>query len=164
MLELVNPQSHNSENDPVIILGEDNYSYAGLILQNLKRAGIKNKIVHFSNGEKILNFLFRKGTQPHRQEGVPYIAILNVRLPDIDGIEILRKIKGDNILKSIPAFMMSSKDDAGMIELCTVMGCSQFMVFPKDYDRLKESIAQLGYHLIEEVIPAQKNKSSRQAM
>jgi CheY-like chemotaxis protein len=163
MLELVNSQ-YDSANEPEIILGEDDYGYAGLIIQNLKRAGVKNNITHFRDGEKILNFLFRKGKLPHRQDGKSYIAILDVRMPNVDGIEVLRKIKGDDTLKSIPTFIMSSTDDPEVIDICHVMGCSKYIVKPKNYDQLKETIFQLGYHLNEEVIPAQKRKSPRQAM
>ena len=163
MLELVNSQ-HDSGNEPEIILGEDDYGYAGLIIQNLKRAGFKNNITHFRDGEKILNFLFRKGKLPHRQDGKSYIAILDVRMPVVDGIEVLRRIKEDDALKNIPTFMMSSTDDPGVIDICHVMGCSKYIVKPKNYDQLKETIAQLGYHLNEEVIPDQKRKSPRQAM
>jgi len=163
MLELVN-SNHESGNEPEIILGEDDYGYAGLIIQNLKRAGIKNNITHFRDGEKILNFLFRKGKLPHRQDGKLYIAILDVRMPVVDGIEVLRKIKEDDALKNIPTFMMSSTDDPGVIDICHVMGCSKYIVKPKNYDQLKETIAQLGYHLNEEVIPAQKRKYPRHAM
>ncbi len=164
MLELVNPHSHNSGHEPEIILGEDNYAFAGLIIQNLKRSGVNNKIIHFSDGAKVLDFLFRKGNRPHRQEGVPYIAILDVRMPAADGTEVLRKIKGDKILKSIPTFMMSAVEDPGVIDLCHVMGCAKYIVKPKNYERLKESIIELGYHLADEVIPELKKKSSRQAM
>lgn len=157
MLELVNSK-HDSVNEPEIILGEDDYGYAGLIIQNLKNAGIKNHIMHFCDGEKILDFLFRMGKLPHRQDGVPYIVILDVRMPGVDGIEVLRKIKEDDKLKNIPIFMMSSTDDPGVIDICHGMGCSQYIVKPKNYDKLKEAIAQLGYHLLEEVIPAQLQK------
>ena len=163
MLELVNSQ-HDSGNEPEIILGEDDYGYAGLIIQNLKRAGVKNNITHFRDGEKVLNFLFRKGKLPHRLDGKSYIAILDVRMPGVDGIEVLRKIKGDDTLKNIPTFMMSSTDDPGVIDICHVIGCSKYIVKPKNYDQLKETISELGYHLNEEVIPAQKKKNSRQAM
>ena len=157
MLELVNSQS-DSGNEPEIILGEDDYGYAGLIIQNLKRAGVKNNIRHFRDGEKVLNFLLRKGKLPHRQDGKEYIAILDVRMPGIDGIEVLRKIKGNDTLKNIPTFMMSSTDDPGVIDICHVMGCSKYIIKPKNYDQLKETIAELGYHLIEEVIPDQTQK------
>ncbi len=160
MLELVN--SHNdSDNEPEIILGEDDYGYAGLIIQNLRRAGIKNTILHFKDGEKALDFLFRRGKLPHRQDGKSYIAILDVRMPGVDGIEVLRKIKGENALKNIPTFMMSSTDDPGVIDICHGMGCTQYIVKPKNYDQLKETIFQLGYHLLEEVIPAEKKKLRR---
>ena len=162
MLELVNSQ-YDSGNEPEIILGEDDYGYAGLIIQNLKRAGLKSNITHFRDGEKILNFLFRKGKLPHRKDGTSYIVILDVRMPGVDGIEVLRKIKEDDVLKNIPVFMMSSTDDPGVIDICHVMGCSKYVVKPKNYDQLKETIAQLGYHLNEEVIPAQKKKASRHA-
>ncbi len=157
MLELVNSH-HNSDNEPNIILGEDDYGYAGLIIQNLRRAGVKNNIMHFSDGEKILNFFFRRGKMQHRQDGTSYILILDIRMPGVDGIEVLREIKEDEALKNIPTFMMSSTDDPGVIDLCHVIGCSTYIIKPKNYDQLKDAIAQLGYKLLEEVIPAQKQK------
>ncbi len=160
MLELVNSK-HDSENEPEIILGEDDYGFAGLIIQNLRRAGIKNNIRHFNAGEKALDFLFRRGKQPHRQDGKSYIAILDVRMPGVDGMEVLRQIKGKDTLKNIPVFMLSSTDDPGVIDMCHSMGCAKYIVKPNTYDELKETISQLGYHILDEVIPAQKKRDRR---
>ena len=66
------------KNEVVIITAEDDQGHAELIKKNIKRAGINNKIIHFKDGEETLNFLFKKGKEPHRKSGVPYLLLLDI--------------------------------------------------------------------------------------
>lgn len=82
----------------VIVIAEDDEGHANLIMRNLKRVGVANTILHFKDGQETLDFLFRRGDGPHRQIGTPYLLLLDIRMPKVDGTEVLRQIKQDSEL------------------------------------------------------------------
>ena len=139
--------------DPVIILAEDDDGHAGLIYKTLKRAGVENDILHFEDGEKTLNYLFRRGDYFHREERVSHILLLDLRMPVVDGKEVIRQVKQDKELQNIPIIVVSTTDDPEEIENCYSMGCSKYIVKPIQYDEFTEVITQLGHYLLEVVIP-----------
>ena len=79
----------------VILIAEDDEGHAALIKKNLKRAGISNEIVHFKDGVEALDFLMgSNGGGPHRKPNVAYMLLLDIRMPKVDGVEVLRQVKG----------------------------------------------------------------------
>ena len=83
----------------VILVVEDDDGHARLIEKNLQRSGIKNEIWRFQDGQEILDFLFRRGEGRRREDFTPYLVLLDIRMPKIDGIEVLRQIKQDERLR-----------------------------------------------------------------
>lgn len=145
--------------DPVIILAEDDDGHAGLIYNTLKRAGVKNDILHFEDGEKTLNYLFKRGDDFHREEGVSHILLLDIRMPVVDGKEVMRQVKQDKGLQSMPIIVVSTTDDPGEIENCYALGCLKYIVKPIQYDQFTEVITRLGHYISTEVIPKLEYKS-----
>ena len=90
-----------------ILIAEDDMGHAALIRKNLVRSGITNSIIHFKDGQEILDFLFKTGGKPHRESGISYLLLLDIRMPKVDGVEVLRRLKEDKELKKIK--MMHSK-------------------------------------------------------
>ncbi len=135
------------EKKTVVLLAEDDTGHANLVKMNLKRSSLKNKFIHFLDGEEILNFLYKKGNEPHIEEGVPYIILLDIRMPKIDGIEVLRQIKQDNGLSKIPVIMVTTTDDPDTIEKCNNLGCNRYVVKPVVYDAFENTIQQLGKYI-----------------
>ena len=86
----------------IILIAEDDMGHATLITKNLKRAGIINEIVTFRNGQDTLDFLLGKGKGPHRKKGVAYLLLLDIRMPKVDGVEVLMEIKKDKELRKMP--------------------------------------------------------------
>ena len=132
----------------MILIAEDDEGHVTLIQKNLKRAGIVNNIIVFKDGEEVLNFLFRKGTGPHRKPNTPHLLLLDIRMPKIDGIEVLRKVKGDEELRKMPIIMITTTDDPREIKKCHELGCSIYIVKPINYDKFVEVIKQLGLFLL----------------
>ena len=89
-----------------IIIAEDDMGHATLIEKNLKRAGISNNILHFKDGQETLNFLFRHGKGPRRKNNYPYLLLLDIKMPKVDGIEVLRQVKQDNELCKMMVIML----------------------------------------------------------
>ncbi len=133
--------------DVVILVAEDDEGHAGLIRKNLKRAGIVNDVTHFMDGEEILNFLFREGDGPHRGSGIPYLLLLDIRMPKVDGVQVLERIKADKELKKLPVIMITTTDDPREVALCHELGCSNYISKPLDYDAFVNAIRQLGLFL-----------------
>lgn len=139
--------------DTVIIIAEDNEGHAALIIKNLKRAGIENRIIHFRDGEDTLNFLFMNGEGPHREKGRSYILLLDIRMPRADGVEVLSRIKNHEELRKLPVFMITTTDDPTEVDHCHKLGCSNYITKPVDYDKFVEVSKQLGSFLLSLEIP-----------
>ena len=130
-----------------ILIAEDDDGHAALIRKNLQRAGIHNEILRFTDGQEVIDFLFAGGEGPRRQHGEPYILLLDIRMPKVDGIEVLRRIKADSELCKLPVIMLTTTDDPVEIEKCHEMGCSSYITKPIDCDNFVNAIRQLGLFL-----------------
>lgn len=134
----------NMTRDVVILVADDDEGHARLIEKNLRRAGLQNEIRRFSDGQEILDFLFRRTNGDSRQVETPYLLLLDIRMPKVDGVEVLRQIKADLELKKIPVSMLTTTDDPREVERCHTLGCSNYLVKPVDYERFSEAMKQLG--------------------
>ncbi len=141
------------KNEVVILIAEDDEGHAALIIKNLERAGIKNSIIHFKDGQETLDFLFFRGDGPHREKGACYLLLLDIRMPRADGVEVLKQIKEDKELRKMPIIMVTTTDDPKEVEKCHDMGCSNYVTKPVDYDQFIGVIKQLGIFLLVVEIP-----------
>ena len=131
-----------------ILIVEDNKEHFELIRKNMLRAGVCNEMLNFADGQEILNFLFDmdEGFRgKHNSHG--YILLLNLNLPKVDGVKVLEKIKQDIQLKKIPVIILTATDDQHTIERCHNLGCSTYIVKPKEYHDFEETIQKLGCFL-----------------
>ncbi len=128
----------------VIIIAEDDAGHARLIEKNLTRVGLHNPIQRFENGQEVLDFLFRRGPGPHRQSDMAYLLLLDIRMPKVDGVEVLQQIKSDPDLRKLPVTMLTTTDDPREIERCHSLGCNSYIVKPVDYDKFADAISQIG--------------------
>ena len=133
--------------DVVVLVAEDDEGHAGLIRKNLARAGMVNTLLHFKDGQETLDFLFRKGEGNHRKSGIAYLLLLDIRMPRIDGVEVLEQVKADPELRKMPIIMITTTDDPREIEKCHALGCSNYIAKPLDYDKFVTAIRQLGLFL-----------------
>ncbi|WP_321288977.1 response regulator [uncultured Sunxiuqinia sp.] len=133
-----------------IILAEDDIGHATLIRRNLKRAGLMNKIIHFGDGEETLDYLFQT---KEKENGIPSLLLLDINMPKIDGVEVLRRVKEDPDLKRMPVIMITTTDDPREITKCHELGCSNYISKPIDYDKFVDAIRKLGLFLLIVEIP-----------
>jgi len=131
----------------VILIAEDDAGHARLIEKNLSRGGLRNPIERFDNGQAVLDFLFRHGPGAHRALDTPYLLLLDIRMPQVDGIEVLRQIKLDQKLRKIPVIMLTATDDPREVERCHAIGCASYIVKPVDYEKFAEAIKSLGLYI-----------------
>ncbi|MBI9073097.1 MAG: response regulator [Melioribacteraceae bacterium] len=137
----------------VILLVEDDEGHATLIQKNLRRAGIKNKYLHFKDGQEILDYLFFNGDGPHRKPDQTYMMLLDIRMPRVDGIEVLKKVKADKELNNIPITMLTTTDNPDEINRCHFLGCNNYITKPVDYEKFIDVLAKLGLFLTIVKIP-----------
>ncbi len=133
--------------DVVILVAEDDEGHAELIRRNLIRAGIVNEMLHFKDGQEILDFLFCKGDGPHLKSGVAYVLLLDIRMPKVDGLQVLEQVKADPELCKLPVIMITTTDDPQEVDRCHARGCSTYITKPLDYDNFVNAIRQLGLFL-----------------
>ncbi len=144
-------------NELTILIAEDDDGHAELIIENLRDAGINNQIVRFRNGQEALDFFFNEhqlnSTYPVRIHGQAYMLLLDIRMPKVDGVEVLRQIKADPELKKMPILMLTTTDDPREIEKCYSLGCSCYITKPLDYKQFSDTLTRLGLFLLVVQIP-----------
>jgi CheY-like chemotaxis protein len=128
----------------VILIADDDAGHARLIEKNLLRAGLRNQVLRFVDGQDVLDFLFCRGTGPHRTSGAAYLLLLDIRMPKVDGIEVLRQLKADHDLRMLPVSMLTTTDDPREVARCHELGCSNYIVKPVDYEKFSEAVKQFG--------------------
>ena len=104
--------------DMVILIAEDDAGHFQLIKKNLWLTCVDSDIIQFKDGRQILDFLFNADTQIHLEENKQYILLLDIRMPKVDGLEVLKKIKEDQTLRKIPVIMLTTTSDSSMIKQC----------------------------------------------
>ncbi|EKD26798.1 MAG: response regulator receiver protein [uncultured bacterium] len=137
----------------VIILSEDDSGHATLIVRNLRRAGLNNKVIHFKDGQETLNFFFDKNSSPAFEKGTPYLLLLDIRMPKVNGVDVLKKLKSDSAFYKIPVIIITTADNVHEVEECYQLGCSTYITKPVDYEKFIETIKQLGSFLMLNEVP-----------
>lgn len=144
------------EERPVeILLIEDNPNDAELSLYALKKYKVANSIFHARDGAEALDYIFCTGPFSNRQiEDVPRVILLDLKLPKVDGHEVLRRIKSDDRTKNIPVVVLtSSREERDVIESYH-QGVNSYIVKPIDFEQFTEAVRKLGmYWLLLNEIP-----------
>lgn len=125
-----------------ILLADDEKGHVDLIIRNLRRTGISNEIQHFDNGQAIIDHL--KIIEKEDQPLDSYLVLLDIRMPKVDGFDVLKFIKSSPRLKSIPVIMVTTTDDPTEVQRCHELGCNNYVTKPIEYKEFVEAIKRLG--------------------
>lgn len=133
--------------DIQILLVEDNKSDAMLTIRTLKKHNLANNLIHLIDGAQALEFIFGKGEYEGRDiANKPKVIFLDLKMPKVNGLEVLRIIKSDERTKSIPVVMMtSSKEESDIVE-SHKLGVNSYVVKPVDFDNFSKTITDLGFY------------------
>ena len=142
-----------------ILMAEDDEGHATLIRSSLARSGVINPIVHFHDGQEILDFL--RGGREGPQPGESYLLLLDIQMPKVDGVEVLRELKSDPVLKNIPVIMLTTTDDPREVQNCYELGCNLYITKPVDFQEFMKRLASLGM-LIQVVVVTPVRDPDRQ--
>jgi len=139
--------TENIQSEPaVILLVEDNSAHAELIMRGLEDGRVANQVIHVSDGEEALNYLFRRGdcaspeTSPR-----PQLVLLDLRLPKVDGLEVLKEIRKSSLNGMPVAILTSSEADADMARAYEY-NASSYLVKPLDFTKFKNLLDDLGFY------------------
>lgn len=142
--------------DPVdILLVEDSEADAELTLRALRKAGLADRIVWVKDGQEALDFLYCEGAYEGRSPRGPRLVLLDLKLPRLNGIDVLRRIKEDARRKSIPVVMLTSSSEERDIVQSYSFGVNSYLVKPVDFKALGEQVVHAGqYWLLANRLPA----------
>ncbi len=136
----------------LIIMIEDDEGHARLIEKNLKRAGIGNELLYIPNGAKALEHFFGNGSSCARNERS--LVLLDLNLPEVDGYEVLKRLKGDAKTHAVPVIILTTTDDPREIDRCYELGCNVYITKPVEYDNFSDAIRKLGLMLAVVKVPS----------
>src|SRR5580693_7264556 len=127
-----------------ILLVEDSARDAELILDALAGNQLANEVVHARDGADALDYLYRRGAFAGRSDGQPALLLLDLKLPKVDGLEVLRQIKGDAALKMIPVVMMTSSREEQDLVRSYELGVNAYVVKPMKLQDFVEAVKQVS--------------------
>jgi len=131
----------------VILLAEDDEGHAFLVQGNLVEAGIVNEIVHVKDGQEALDYIRCEGAYASRVANGPLLLLLDINMPRVDGVEVLRRLKENARTAKVPVIMLTTTDDPREVQRCYELGCSCYVTKPVEYERFAEAMKRLGLFL-----------------
>ena len=129
-----------------ILLVEDNPTDAELTMRALKKKNLANNLVWVKDGVEALDFIFSKGQYENRGNLTPKLILLDLKLPKIDGIEVLRTLKADPKTRTVPVVMLTSSHEERDIVESYQLGVNSYIVKPVDFDKFVEMVSQVGLY------------------
>jgi CheY-like chemotaxis protein len=139
-----------------ILLAEDDDGHAALVQRNLERAGLINGFVRLRDGQEALDYVRGRGDFASRELWPNVLVLLDINMPRVDGVEVLRQLKADPATNLIPVIMLTTTDDPREVKRCYELGCSVYVTKPVDYKAFIEAIGRLGLFL--QVVRVPPNK------
>jgi len=130
-----------------ILLVEDNLNDAELTLRALKKNNLANKVFHVKDGAEALDFIFAKGVYTHRNtQEVPKVIFLDLKLPKVDGLDVLRQIKSNDKTKVIPIVALTSSQEERDVVESYRLGVNSYIVKPVDFEGFMKAVSELGLY------------------
>ncbi|CAN7368869.1 response regulator [Pseudoxanthomonas sp. LjRoot143] len=127
-----------------ILLAEDSLADAEMAIDALREANLANPIVHVEDGVEALDYLFRRGAHADRPEGMPSVLLLDIKMPRMDGLEVLKHIRGDDKLRHLPVVILSSSREESDLARSWDLGVNAYVVKPVDIDQFFQAVKTLG--------------------
>lgn len=138
-----------NENALEILFVEDNENDIELTLRALKKHNLANKVFVVKDGAEALDYIFAKGAYAHRKiEDAPKVVLLDLKLPKVDGLEVLRKMKSDERTKVIPVVVLTSSQEEQDVVESYRLGVNSYIVKPVDFDKFLTAVEELGFYWV----------------
>ena len=134
--------------EPILVmLVEDNVDHAELVIRTLEEHRIANRVRHFLDGQSALDYLFQRGEFANRTDNSrPHVILLDLRLPRVDGIDVLKTIKEDDNLKTIPVVVLTTSEAEKDVAKAYYNHANSYLVKPVGFDEFKRLMDDLGFY------------------
>lgn len=144
-----------NDNKVEVLLVEDNSHDAEMTIRALSKVHLANKLTHVKDGAEALDFIFSRGAFASRgTENKPKVILLDIKMPKVDGIEVLRQIKSNADTKTIPVVIMTSSKEEQDIITSYNLGVNSYVVKPVDFEGFAKAVSELGFYwLITNEVP-----------
>ncbi len=138
-----------------VLLVEDDPNDLKLCLHAFRKHRVANSIEVARDGAEALEYLFRTGRFADRPAGNPHVILLDLKLPRVDGLEVLRRVKGDPATRTIPVVVLTSSREDRDLAACYSLGVNSYIVKPVDFDQFAGVVDQLGFYwlLVNQPVP-----------
>ncbi len=131
-----------------ILLVEDNPSDALMTTAALQKSNVVNKIVHLKDGAEALDYIFCEGAYQTRKMNNPVFILLDLKMPKVNGIEVLEKLKADDRTKNIPVTVFTSSQEDPDVKKCYSLGVNSYVVKPLDFDSFNKIVSEIGLYWV----------------
>jgi len=130
-----------------VLLVEDNPHDAEMTIRALKKVNLANRLIHVKDGAEALDFIFSRGIYADRHaEDKPKVILLDIKMPKVDGIEVLRQLKSNDSTKTIPVVIMTSSKEEQDIITSYNLGVNSYVVKPVDFEGFAKAVSELGFY------------------
>ena len=140
---------------PDILLVEDDEGHATLVRRNLRRAGLATDPIHLRDGQELLDYVYRRAPWKNRGPHASVAMILDLNMPRLGGMEVLKHLKSDTGLARIPVFVLTTTDNPEEIERCYALGAAVCLVKPVDYGAFGDMLHRLAEFLMAAQMPSE---------
>ena len=150
----------NQDTEVEILLVEDSVSDAELTIRALKKQNLANNLIHLKNGADALDFIFATGAYAGRDPlKTPKVILLDLKMPKVDGVEVLRRIRDHERTRNIPVVVLTSSKQDPDISACYALGVNSYIVKPVEFDNFLKAVSELGFYwlLLNQVPPHPSN-------
>ena len=140
--------SAERKDDVTILIAEDDDGHAELIISLFEEIGVRNPVIRFRDGQEAWDFISGDDQVRSLEKGRRYLMLLDIRMPRMEGPELLRLIKSTPGLRNMPVIMLTTTDDPKEISLCYELGCNNYLTKPVAFEKFAEVIKRLGLFLL----------------
>lgn len=137
----------NENNEVEILLVEDNASDAELTIRALEKNNLVNHLIHLKNGAEAIDFIFGNGKYSARNRTkLPRVVLLDLKMPKLDGIDVLKKLKSVESTKKIPVVILTSSKEDPDVQKCYELGANSYIIKPVQFDAFLKAVTDLGLY------------------
>jgi CheY-like chemotaxis protein len=145
-----------------ILLAEDSEADAEMTIRALQRNNLANRLFWVKDGAEALDFIFRRGAYVQRPAGLPKLLLLDLKMPKVDGIEVLREVKSNDETRTMPVVMLTSSAEERDIVASYSLGVNSYIVKPVDFAKFVDEVAKAGcYWVLVNCLPSMAQRASR---